>query len=122
MIDREGVLPLAEIPLAPIYARKTGFFTSRPPLLDQALINFAHYQKYSNFSIYQHISTRLILWFRGCHKSKKLEAIGPHVFFDVNSGNEYVGFLLNIVGTDYLRAGLVFRQSSDGKLVYRGLG
>lgn len=33
-----------------------------------------------------------------------------------------VGYLLNIVGTDYLRAGLVFRQSSDGKLVYIGMG
>lgn len=92
VVESEGVLPLSEIPLAPIYARKTGFFTSRPPLLDLALINIAHYQKYSDFSTYEHVASRPLLWFRGRDKNKKVEAIGPYVYFDVDADNGHVGF------------------------------
>lgn len=91
-VEKSGILPIPEIPLAPIYARKTGFLTSRPPLLDLALINIAHYQKYSDFSTYEHIASRPILWFRGRDKAKKVEAIGAYSFFDVDANGGHVGY------------------------------
>src|SRR5262245_19345084 len=50
-----GLTSLDEIPLAIVYSRKTGWLTSQPPLLDLALLNIAHYQKYNDFSIYLHL-------------------------------------------------------------------
>lgn len=90
--EQRGVTSLSEIPVAVIYSRKTGNLTSKPPLLDLALINLAHFQKYSDYSIYLHICSRPVLWFRGRDKSKKVEAIGPYTFFDVADDNGAVGF------------------------------
>ncbi len=50
VLDGQGETSLAEIPVAVVYGRKTGWLSSRPPLLDLALINLAHYQKYSDYS------------------------------------------------------------------------
>jgi hypothetical protein len=61
-----------------------GYLVSRPPLLDLAMTNISHYQKYSDFSTYLHIASRPILWFRGRDASKKIESIGAYTFFDVD--------------------------------------
>jgi hypothetical protein len=50
LIEATGEYSLKEIPVAVIYGRKTGNLTSRPSLLDLALINLAHFQKYSDYS------------------------------------------------------------------------
>lgn len=50
ILDAAGESSLSEIPLAVVYGRKTGYLTSKPPLLDLALINIGHYQKYSDYS------------------------------------------------------------------------
>src|SRR5262249_45119914 len=50
IVEAAGESSLSEIPLAVIYGRKTGYLTSKPPLLDLALINIGHYQKYSDYS------------------------------------------------------------------------
>lgn len=78
-----GETTLSEIPVAIIYSRKTGWLQSQPPLLDLALINVSHYQKYSDFSIYLHIASRPLLWFRGRDVNKTVETIGAYTFFDV---------------------------------------
>lgn len=91
-LEASGVTSLPYIPISPVYSRKTGFLTSRPPLLDLALINLAHYQKYSDLSTYLHIASRPILWFRGRDLNRKVEAIGPYTFFDVDSQNGHVAF------------------------------
>jgi hypothetical protein len=92
VLDSEGLTSLSEIPVAVVYGHKTGFLTSAPPLLDLALLNLTHYQKYADLSTYLHIASRPILWFRGRDKSKKVEAIGPYTFFDVAEQNGEVAF------------------------------
>lgn len=83
-----GKTTLPEIPVAIVYSRKLGTLVSQPPLLDLALTNVAHYQKYSDASTYLHIASRPILWFRNRDKSKKVESIGAYTFFDVGENGE----------------------------------
>jgi uncharacterized protein DUF4055 len=90
--DGNGSTGLTEIPVAVVYSRKKGLLRSQPPLLDQALINIAHYQKYSDHSTYLHIASRPILWFRNRDKAKNVEPIGPYVFFDVTGESGLVAF------------------------------
>lgn len=78
-----GFTSLQEIPVAIVYTRKYGVLRSRPPLLDLALTNIAHYQKYSDFSIYLHIASRPLLWFRGRNTATKVETVGAYTYFDV---------------------------------------
>jgi uncharacterized protein DUF4055 len=92
ILEASGATSLNEIPVVAIYSRKTGYLTSRPPLLDLALLNICHYQKYSDYSTYLHISSRPVLWFRGRDSSKKLEPIGPYTAFDVDPQNGEVAF------------------------------
>ena len=92
ILESEGVTSLPYIPVSVCYSRKLGPMLSKPPLLDLALINLAHYQKYSDLSTYLHIASRPILWFRGRDINRKVEAIGPYTFFDVDSQNGTVDF------------------------------
>lgn len=78
-----GTTSLSDVPVSVVYGRKTGVLISKPPLLDLAVLNLAHYNKYSDLSIYLHIASRPILWFAGRDKSKKVETIGKYTFFDV---------------------------------------
>lgn len=92
ILEAEGATSLDYIPIAVVYARKTGLLQSTPPLLDLALINLAHYQKYADLSTYLHVASRPILWFRGRDVNKKVEAIGAYTFFDVDATNGHVDF------------------------------
>lgn len=92
ILEADGATSLDEIPVSVIYSRKIAPMISRPPLLDLALLNICHYQKYSDYSVYLHISSRPVLWFRGRDASKKIEAIGPYTAFDVDSQNGEVAF------------------------------
>ncbi len=83
-----GESSLKEIPIAVCYSRKTGILTSQPMLLDMALANVAHYQKYSDYSIYLHMCSRPLLWFKGRDKSTPVETIGAYTYFDA----EHVAF------------------------------
>jgi hypothetical protein len=46
-----GALGLKEIPLATTYSGRTGFLTSRPPLLDCAELNLTHYQRRTDLTM-----------------------------------------------------------------------
>lgn len=83
-----GKTSLKEIPVAIVYGRKKGILQSQPPLLDLALINVSHYQKYSDFSIYLHIASRPILWFRNRDTNKTVEVIGPYSSIDVTADGQ----------------------------------
>lgn len=78
-----GPTSLTEIPVAIVYSRKKGILESQPPLIDLAYTNIAHYQKYSDFSIYMHIASRPILCRRGADPNKPVTTIGPFTVFDV---------------------------------------
>ncbi|MBL8186575.1 MAG: DUF4055 domain-containing protein [Acidobacteria bacterium] len=77
-----GITPLTEIPVAVVYSRRTGPLTSRPPLLDLALVNIAHWQKYSDYSIGLHL-TIPILGLKGGNADQKVQAIGHYVVFRI---------------------------------------
>jgi hypothetical protein len=44
----EGLISIGEIPVAPIYCKRTGFMTAEPPLLDLAHLNVEHWQSASH--------------------------------------------------------------------------
>lgn len=78
----EGETSLDYIPVSVCYTRKTGILQSIPMLIDAAITNIAHYQKYSDYSIYLHINSRPLLWFRDRADKKPIETIGPYSFLD----------------------------------------
>ena len=84
VLEQEGATNLTEIPVAIGYARKTGFMTSSPPLLDIALINLVHYNKYSDFSTLLHL-TLPILCRKGFDPSIENLAIGPYTVIDTTT-------------------------------------
>lgn len=88
IFEAGGPTSLTEIPVAIVYGRKGGMMMSRPPLLDLSLTNIAHFQKYNDFSIYLHIASRPLLWFRNRNTSVTIESIGPYKAFDVSDNGE----------------------------------
>ena len=83
IIAGEGESSLSEIPVAVIYGRKTGYLTSKPPLLDLAEINIGHYQKYSDYSEGLRMCIPQ-LCFKGIDPTKSIKVIGHHTFHVVN--------------------------------------
>lgn len=79
-----GKTSLKEIPVAVCYGRRLAPLVSKPPLLDLAMVNLAHYSESSDYRIYLHIASRPILWFKGRDTSKKTENVGPYTIFDVS--------------------------------------
>lgn len=78
----KGTTSLNEIPVSVVYARKTGPLTSRPPLLDLALTNIAHWQKYSDYSVGLHL-TIPILGLKGGNVDQKVQVIGHYTVFRI---------------------------------------
>jgi len=75
----EGESSLSKIPIAVVYGRKTGMLTSKPPLLDLAHINIAHFQKYSDYSE----GLRMCIpqfCLKGVDATKDIAVIGHHTF------------------------------------------
>ncbi len=102
-----GTTSLSEIPVSICYARKTGILESKPPLLDMALVNVAHFQKYNDYSIYLHICSRPWPLFIGRDTTKNVETVGAYTFFDVPIGGdgkfmETSGSALGAARTDLL--------------------
>ena len=92
VFESGGPISLPEIPVAVVYSRKCGTLTSMPPLRDLATTNVSHYQKYSDFSIYMHLASRPLLWFRGRDTSQAVKVSGPYMYFDVTGDNGLVAF------------------------------
>jgi hypothetical protein len=79
VLEAAGESSLSEIPVAVIYGRKTGYLTSKPPLLDLALINIGHYQKYSDYSEGLQMCIPQ-LCFKGIDPNQSITVIGHHTF------------------------------------------
>lgn len=82
----DGQTNLMEIPLVPIYTGKTGFFESRPPLLDLAFQNLRHYRLVSDLDRILHKASVPILYFVNRDTTKNVETISPDTGFDVGEG------------------------------------
>ena len=60
-----GDFSLGQIPLVTIYANKTDTLTSKPPLLDIAHLNLAHYQRQADLIHSLHIASQPMLVLEG---------------------------------------------------------
>lgn len=81
-----GTTPLAEIPIAVASTGRTGALSTRPKLLDVAMINLLHYAESSDYRIYLHICSRPIPWATGYDKEPA--RFGPYVFFKLKDGGQ----------------------------------
>jgi len=73
-----GETSLADIPLVTIYAGRTGFLTARPPLLDLAWLNMAHWQSSSDQRHILHVARVPILFARNLKVGEDGVEIGPN--------------------------------------------
>jgi uncharacterized protein DUF4055 len=65
-----GKISLIEIPLTTIYANRVDFMVSRPPFLDLAWLNLAHWQSYSDYRHILHVAMVPILFGSGMKPSE----------------------------------------------------
>lgn len=80
-VDSGIIAPVTEIPLVPVYSNRTGFFTSRPPLVDLAWQNILHYQTTSDMMHSAHITCIPILHTIGVDGDL---SIGPNVAIETD--------------------------------------
>lgn len=74
----DGDNSLARIPIVSVYAGRTGFLTARPPLLDLAWLNLAHWQSSSDQRHILHVARVPILFARNLKIGEDGVEIGPN--------------------------------------------
>jgi hypothetical protein len=81
------IVGVKEIPLAVIYTDRTGYLTSRPPMIDLCDVNLLHYETKSDYHHALHIAMVPILFGKGFGEEDLL--VGPNsavVIDDAESG------------------------------------
>lgn len=73
-----GETTLTRIPLVSIYAGRTGLLTARPPLMDLAWLNLAHWQSSSDQRHILHVARVPILFARNLKMGEDGVEIGPN--------------------------------------------
>ena len=81
-------LLLDQIPLVTIYANKTDTMTSKPPLLDIAHLNLAHYQRQADLIHSLHIASQPMLVLEGWDDQTKDMAISVNYAMATQPGNK----------------------------------
>ena len=82
----EGVVTnQTEIPLVPVYGKKTGIFQSQPPLLDLAETNLAHYRLLSDHLYAMHKVNLPVGVIAGTDPDEEV-VIGPNTFLKLPQG------------------------------------
>ncbi|NQW12233.1 MAG: DUF4055 domain-containing protein [Alphaproteobacteria bacterium] len=77
-LHADGESSLEAIPLITVYAERTGFLTARPPLLDLAWLNLAHWQSSSDQRHILHVARVPILFGRNLKVGEDGIEIGPN--------------------------------------------
>jgi len=77
-LHAEGESSMPEIPLVTIYADRTGFLTARPPLIDLAWLNLAHWQSSADQRHILHVARVPILFGRNLKIGEDGLEIGPN--------------------------------------------
>lgn len=83
-----GPYSLNQIPLVTIYANKTDVMASRPPLLDIAYLNLAHFQRQADLIHSLHIASQPMLVLEGWDDQTKDMAIGVNYAMATQPGNK----------------------------------
>jgi hypothetical protein len=84
----EGPYSLDEIPLVTTYANKTSTMTSKPPLLDIAYLNLAHFQRQADLIHSLHIASQPVLVLEGWDDQTKDMAISVNYAMAMQPGNK----------------------------------
>lgn len=91
--------PLDVIPLAPVYANQTGYFTSQPPLRGLAQQNLRHYRLQSDLDNVLHVDNVPIGWVKGRIEKNDAQGnpipfkVGPNTWLDLQSDpNAGIGY------------------------------
>ena len=83
-----GDFSLGEIPLVTTYAGKTDTLTSKPPLLDIAYLNLAHFQRQSDLIHSLHIASQPILVLEGWDDQTKDVGVSVNYAMATQPGNK----------------------------------
>ncbi len=83
-----GVFSLGEVPLTTIYAGKTDTLTSKPPLLDIAYLNLAHFQRQADLIHSLHVASQPMLVMEGWDDQTKDMAISVNYAMATQPGNK----------------------------------
>ena len=83
-----GEFSLGEIPLVTVYAGKTDTMTSKPPLLDIAYLNLAHFQRQSDLIHSLHVASQPLLVMEGWDDQTKDMAISVNYAMATQPGNK----------------------------------
>ena len=83
-----GDFSLGEIPLVTVYAGKTDTMTSKPPLLDIAYLNLAHFQRQADLIHSLHVASQPLLVMEGWDDQTKDTAISVNYAMATQPGNK----------------------------------
>tara|TARA_Y100001937_G_C7130470_1_gene337078 strand:- start:1215 stop:2663 length:1449 start_codon:yes stop_codon:yes gene_type:complete len=87
-IVESGDYSLGEIPLVTIYSGKTDTLTSKPPLLDIAYLNLAHFQRQADLIHSLHVASQPLLVMEGWDDQTKDMAISVNYAMATQPGNK----------------------------------
>ena len=83
-----GAFSLGEVPLVSVYAGKTDTLTSKPPLLDIAYLNLAHFQRQADLIHSLHVASQPMLVLEGWDDQTKDMSISVNYAMATQPGNK----------------------------------
>ena len=83
-----GVFSLGEVPLVSVYSGKTDTLTSKPPLLDIAYLNLAHFQRQADLIHSLHVASQPMLVLEGWDDQTKDTTISVNYAMATQPGNK----------------------------------
>ena len=87
-LAESGNFSLGEIPLVTIYSGKTENLVSKPPLLDIAYLNIAHFQRQADLIHSLHVASQPMLVMEGYDDQTKDLAISVNYAMATQPGNK----------------------------------
>ena len=83
-----GVFSLGEVPLVSVYSSKTDTLASKPPLLDIAYLNLAHFQRQADLIHSLHVASQPMLVLEGWDDQTKDMSISVNYAMATQPGNK----------------------------------
>jgi hypothetical protein len=83
-----GAFSLGEVPLVSVYSGKTDTLTSKPPLLDIAYLNLAHFQRQADLIHSLHVASQPMLVLEGWDDQTKDMSISVNYAMATQPGNK----------------------------------
>ena len=87
LVER-GEFSLGEVPLVTVYSGKTDTLTSKPPLLDIAYLNLAHFQRQADLIHSLHVASQPMLVLEGWDDQTKDMSISVNYAMATQPGNK----------------------------------